>query len=74
MVAFEVFHHLNKASKTKKGMVGIKFDMEKDYDRLDWNFINKTLSSIRFLNRITKLIMDCVTIDSLSILINGYPT
>lgn len=73
MVYFKVFHHINKNYKRTKEMVGIKLDMEKAYDRLDWNFINKTLTSIGMLNKITKLVMNCVTTVRLSILINVYP-
>lgn len=54
MVIFEVFHHTNKASKRKRGMVGIKLDMEKAYDKMDSNFINKTLNNVGFPKRFTK--------------------
>lgn len=42
MIAFEKFHFMKKA-KGKKGFVGLKLDMSKAYDRLEWPFINKTL-------------------------------
>lgn len=54
-------------------MVDIKLDMEKAYDRLDWNFIKHTLINIGFPMSFTKIIMNCLTTVSLSILINGYP-
>lgn len=73
-MAFEVFHHLNKASKRKHGMVSIQLDMGKAYDRLDLNFINHTLININFPKRCTKLIMDCVTTINFFTLINGFPT
>lgn len=73
MVSCEIFHHLRKASKRKRRMVGIKLDMEKAYDMLDWNFIKHTLINIGFPMSFTKIIMNCVTTVSLSILINGYP-
>lgn len=42
MIAYEIFHHQHKRTKIKKGYVEMKLDMEKAYDRLDWNFIQKT--------------------------------
>lgn len=72
MVAYEIFSHLSKSTIRKKGFVGIKLDMEKSYDRLDLNFIHRTLISIGFPIIIVNLIMNCVNTSSFSILINGF--
>lgn len=73
MVAYEIFNHLNKDTRRKKGLVGIKLDIEKAYDKLDWNFIHHTLIRIGFPMNITNLIMKCVNTVSFFVLINGFP-
>ena len=45
--------------------MAIKVDLEKAYDRLEWNFIHKVLQAFR------KLIMSCISSRSISILFNG---
>jgi hypothetical protein len=54
--------------------VGIKTDMAKAYDRVEWEFLHATLTSMGFPNNITIIIMKCVTTVSFSILLNGVPT
>jgi hypothetical protein len=53
--------------------VGIKLDMAKAYDRLEWVFINNTLKTMGFPSNLVQTIMRCVTSVSFSILINGQP-
>lgn len=74
MVAYKFFNHLNNSTRSNKGYVGIKMDMEKAYDRMNWNFINQTLISIGSPTNITNLIMNCVTSFSFPILTNGVPS
>jgi hypothetical protein len=74
LLAFEIFHHIKNNKNKKKGLVGIKLDMVKAYDRLEWIFINNTLLSMGFPSNLVKTIMNCVTTVSFSILINGQPS
>jgi hypothetical protein len=74
LLAFEIFHHIKNNKNKKKGLVGIKLDMAKAYDRLEWIFINNTLLSMGFPGNLVKTIMNCVTTVSFSILINGQPS
>jgi hypothetical protein len=55
-------------------VVGIKLDMEKAYDRVEWNFPEATLITMGFPMNLVNTIMRCVRSVSLSILINGVPT
>lgn len=55
-------------------MVGIKLDMEKAYDRVEWDFLESTLLTMGFPIKIVKTIMLCVRSVSFSILINGSPS
>jgi hypothetical protein len=61
-------------SSNKKGFVGIKTDMAKAYDRVEWDFLQATLDSMGFPKNITNIIMKCVTSVTFSILINGVPS
>ena len=49
----------------------IKVDLEKAYDRLEWNFIHKILQAYHFPNKLINLIMNCVSSTSISILFKG---
>jgi hypothetical protein len=54
--------------------VGIKTDMAKAYDRVEWDFLQATLTSMGFPQNIITIIMKCVSTVSFSILLNGSPT
>lgn len=49
----------------------MKIDLEKAYDMMDWNFIEKVLWEFNFSDKWVKLIMICVTLGESSILWNG---
>ena len=51
--------------------MAIKVDLEKAYDRLEWNFIHKVLQTFHFPDQLIKLIMSCISSTSISILFNG---
>ncbi|MCH81246.1 hypothetical protein A2U01_0002030, partial [Trifolium medium] len=65
---------LNKKTKGKKGLVGIKLDMAKAYDRIEMDFLSNTLLTTGFPNNLVMTIMKCVSSVSFSVLINGQPT
>jgi len=41
LIAFESFQYTNKTRKKNNGFVGIKFDIAKAYDNLEWDFIEE---------------------------------
>ena len=51
--------------------MAIKIDLEKAYDRLDWDFIQWVLGSYHFFDAWISNIMNCVRISSMSVLWNG---
>ncbi|PNX99664.1 ribonuclease H, partial [Trifolium pratense] len=73
LVAFEIFHYF-KYTKKKKGFVGIKTDMAKAYDRVEWSFLQATLEAMGFPKKLTDTIIRCVSTVQFSILINGIPS
>ena len=59
--------------KRKMGWMGLKIDMEKAYDRLEWNFLLNVLKCFGFPSMWIQWVMQCVTTPSFFILINGSP-
>ncbi|MCH84712.1 hypothetical protein A2U01_0005547, partial [Trifolium medium] len=73
LIASDIFHYLSH-TKRKNGYVGIKTDMAKVYDRVEWDFLEATLTTMGFPNSMVQTIMKCVTTVNFSILINGHPS
>nr|KYP70239.1 Putative ribonuclease H protein At1g65750 family [Cajanus cajan] len=70
IIAQEVIHSM----RSKSGSVGwmaIKIDLEKAYDRLNWNFIKETLEDIGFPLKIIELIWNCISTAKFRMLWNG---
>ena len=73
LVAFEVMHCINQRRKGKEGLMAIKLDMSKAYDRVEWSFLEAMMRRIGFKDRWISLMMMCVTTVSYSVLINREP-
>lgn len=52
----------------------LKFDLEKAYDRISWDFLRDTLTMARFLRQLVSTIMECVSSASFQVLWNGNVT
>jgi hypothetical protein len=74
LITFETFHYLKHNTNKRKCYVGIKLDMAEAYDRLEWDFIHATLTTMGFPNNLVQTIMKCVSSVSFSILVNGQPS
>ena len=57
--------------KVKKGVAAFKIDLEKAYDRVNWDFLESTLRDFGFPPLTVRLIMYCVRSSSLSVVWNG---
>lgn len=69
----EVVHSMRRKTG-KRGLMAIKVDLEKAYDRLNWSFIFETLQQTGLPIHLSRLIMECVTLASMNILWNGEVT
>uniref|UniRef100_A0A803Q4P7 Reverse transcriptase domain-containing protein n=1 Tax=Cannabis sativa TaxID=3483 RepID=A0A803Q4P7_CANSA len=72
ILAQEVLHSF-KNKKGKQGVMAIKTDMSKAYDRLEWSFLLRVLQANGLCAKACNLIMSCVTSVSYSILLNRAP-
>lgn len=54
--------------------MSIKVDIEKAYDRLNWNFIMQCLDECKFPPKLTNAIKHCITSSSFQLLWNSDKT
>lgn len=59
ILAQEVIHYMH-TSKAKNGSIAFKIDLEKAYDRVNWDFLELTFRDFGFPLRTVALIMWCV--------------
>ncbi|KAK9735525.1 hypothetical protein RND81_04G210400 [Saponaria officinalis] len=74
IIVQEILHSMRKKKKGANGVMALKLDLEKAYNRLSWNFIHHTLVDMRFPLSLINLIMKCISTVRLSVLWNGEPT
>ncbi|XP_060972261.1 uncharacterized protein LOC133038194 [Cannabis sativa] len=65
--------HKIRSVKGRGGLMAIKIDMQKAYDKMEWSFIHQVLVENGFDRRVCKLILSCVSTASYSVLLNGSP-
>lgn len=70
ILAQEVMHTIH-THKRGGGLVAIKIDLEKAYDRVSWDFLRATLHDFGFPPSTVALIMWGVQSSSISVLWNG---
>jgi hypothetical protein len=63
-----------RKSKKKNGDMVFKLDLEKAYDRVNWNFLKDTLEMFNFPPKVISLIMFGISASSNTILWNGSKT
>ena len=73
LVVQEVLHQLRVRRRKKKVQAILKLDMQKAYNRIEWDFLKACMLKMGFNERWVHLIMQYVTTTSLSIKVNGEP-
>lgn len=72
-ITHEAFHNIRN-NKAKHVLLGMKLDLEKTYDNVNWNLLCFILKSQGFQNSWLQLTQNCITSSSLSLLINRKRT
>ena len=72
MLAHEIMHYFKK-KKGETGYMAVKLDMEKVYDRLEWEFIEAILTRLGFHSKWIGWVMEYISTMSYYVLINGSP-
>lgn len=70
VAAHEVVHKV-KRHRGKNGLMMLKMDMKKAYDRMEWCFVRIALGAWGFSEKVQKLIGSCISSVQYSLLLNG---
>jgi len=70
----EVLHQLHITKRKKKYQAILKLDMQKAYDRIEWDFLQNCMLKMGFCAKWVSLTMQCISMVSFSVKINGEPT
>lgn len=71
LIAFEINHYMERKTQGKEGVAGLKIDISKAYDRLEWSFIRSMLQKFGFSNLWVERVMQVITSVSYKFLHNG---
>ena len=74
VIGYECLHKIRHSKRRKNGLVSLKLDISKAYDRVKWGFLEHIMRRLGFTEKWVHLVMNCITTTSLSILINGTAT
>ena len=59
LVANEVFHHIKMNKRGKRYEMAVKVDMNKAYDRVEWDFLITVMRKIGFEGEWIRWIKEC---------------
>ena len=57
LVAFETMHHISQRKMGQKGVMALKLDMSKVYDRVKWVCLDRIMEKLGFRPRWQDLMM-----------------
>lgn len=71
IVAYETQHFIKRKRQGNNGLLALKVDMSKAYDRVEWIFLREVMAKMGFCNRWIDSVMSYISSVSLSILDKG---
>lgn len=51
LVAFEMLHYMKQKKSGEEGVVALKLDVSKAYDRVDWRFLKNQMQQMGFSSK-----------------------
>ena len=73
IIGYECLHKIKHNKSIKKGLVALKLDISKAYDRVEWRFLEQTMRQLGFSHKWIKLVLNCITTVNFSVIINDKP-
>ena len=73
IIGYECLHKIRHSKGRRNGLVALKLDISKAYDRVEWSFLDQIMEKFGFSNKWRSLIMSCITTAQFSVIINGTP-
>ena len=73
VIVQEILHSF-KTRKTKPGLMAIKLDLQKAYDRVSWDFIHAVLFHLGSNEVFSNWVLYCISSVTFEILVNGEKT
>jgi hypothetical protein len=74
LIAYESMHCIKNTKTGKKGYCAVKLDMNKAYDRVEWVFLERMMTRLRFHAEFVGLIMACVSFVKYKVRYNDQET
>lgn len=71
VIANEAFHYIRHKNKGNQRLMALKLDLNKAFDRVEWDFLLATLKKMGFADRWCQWIFACLSSYELEFLING---
>jgi hypothetical protein len=71
ILSHEMLHSL-KSKRGRGGLMAVNIDMEKAFDKMEWNFLLTIMEKLGFQPQWITWIRICISTSSFSILLNGY--
>lgn len=73
IVAYKTMHTIRRKTGGKDGLMALKLDMSKAYDRVEWSFLREVMIKLGFSQRWVERVMDCVSTSQFSFLVDAVP-
>nr|GEV85020.1 reverse transcriptase [Tanacetum cinerariifolium] len=71
IVANEAFHYIRNKKKRNQRVMALKLDLNKAFDRVEWDFLIATLRKLGFGETWCKWILACISSYEMDLMING---
>ena len=62
LVAYECAHKIKNKRNGQPGLCGVKLDMHKVYDKVEWVFLRNMMLKLGFDDQWVNLVMNCVSL------------